>query len=101
MGASLPRSRDATAARATGATLASPAVAFLPAGFTLPEPLATERFRLRKLSVEDVVRDYAAVMSSRERLWELFGEGWGWPPAEMTLLEDLVDLGWHQKEFER
>jgi hypothetical protein len=51
--------------------------------------------------VHDVVKDYDAVMSSREHLWERFGEAWGWPPAGLTLEQDLIDLGWHQKEFQR
>jgi hypothetical protein len=25
----------------------------------------------------------------------------GWPPADLTLEQDLIDLGWHQKEFQR
>jgi GNAT acetyltransferase-like protein len=76
-------------------------VAFLPPDFDPPLLLETERFRIRPITVNDVIRDYDAVMTSREHLWELFGEAWGWPPADLTLEQDLVDLGWHQKEFER
>ena len=36
----------------------------------------------------------------REHLWEQFGRVWGWPPADLTLEQDLIDLGWHQKEFQ-
>src|SRR6059058_2913749 len=75
-------------------------MSFLPPDFE-PPLLETERFRLRSLTVHDVVKDYDAVMTSREHLWELFGEAWGWPPADLTLEEDLIDLGWHQKEFQR
>jgi len=32
---------------------------------------------------------------------EQFGHAWGWPPAELTLEQDLIDLGWHQKECQR
>lgn len=71
---------------------------FLPSDFAVPVPLETERFRIRPITVNDVVKDYDAVMSSRERLWDLFGETWGWPPADLTLEQNLVDLGWHQKE---
>lgn len=46
------------------------------------------------------MRDYDAVMSSRARLWELFGEAWGWPPEDLTLEQDLIELAWHQKEGE-
>ena len=57
-----------------------------------------ERFRLRMLSVNDVVKDFDAVVTSREHLNDLFGPGW---PEGLTLEQNLVDLGWHQKEFER
>ncbi len=74
---------------------------FLPADFDVPERLETERFRLRPLTVHDVVKDYDAVMSSREHLWHQLGQAWGWPPANLTLEQDLIDLGWHHKEFQR
>ena len=43
--------------------------------------------------------DYPAVMGSRERLWERFGEVWGWPPAELTYEADRLDLAWHEGEM--
>lgn len=73
---------------------------FLPKTFVVPTLLETDRFRLRPLTVNDVVKDYDAVMSSRDHLWAMFGEVWGWPAADMTLEQDLIDLGWHQKEFQ-
>ena len=73
---------------------------FLPRDFVVPETLETERFRLRSITIHDVVKDYDAVMTSREHLWHLFGEAWGWPAADLTLEQDLIDLGWHQKEFQ-
>lgn len=76
-------------------------MAFVPAEFEVPELLEHDRFRLRPLTVNDVVKDYDAVMSSREHLWRQFGQAWGWPPADLTLEQDLIDLGWHQKEFQR
>jgi hypothetical protein len=68
--------------------------------FEPPRRLVGDGFVLRPLGVRDVVADYAAVMSSREALWALYGEGWHWPPADLTLEQDLVDLAWHQKEFD-
>jgi hypothetical protein len=73
---------------------------FLPHDFTIPAPPANAEFMLVPLRVDHLVLDYEAVMSSRERLWSLFGAGWGWPAADLTLMQDLVDLGWHQKEFQ-
>jgi RimJ/RimL family protein N-acetyltransferase len=75
-------------------------VTFLPVEFEVPTVLETERFRMRPVTIHDVVKDYEAVITSREQLWELFGEAWGWPPEDLTLEQDLIDLGWHQKEFQ-
>ena len=38
---------------------------FVPADFQVPPVLETERFRLRMLSVDDVEKDYEAVIESR------------------------------------
>ena len=42
--------------------------------------------------------DYPAVMRSSERLWEIFGPPWGWPPADMTFEHDRADLARHERE---
>jgi len=76
-------------------------VSFLPPDFEPPLLLETERFRVQPLSVDDVDKDYDAVMSSQSHLWEMFGEAWGWPRADLTLEQDRKDLVWHQDEFER
>lgn len=73
-------------------------MAFLPEDFDVPTLVAGLRFRIRPITVHDVVRDYDAVMSSREQLWAQYGEVWGWPRADLTLEDDLIDLAWHQKE---
>jgi len=70
---------------------------FLPSDHPIPPGLERPRFRLRPITVNDVVRDYDAVMSSAEHLRRHFPL-WGWPDADMTLESDLVDLGWHQRE---
>jgi hypothetical protein len=68
--------------------------------FKVPENLETEEFRLRMLTVNDLVKDYDAVMSSVEHLKSTFSviseDDW---PEGLTLEEDLIDLGWHQREF--
>lgn len=63
----------------------------------IPDGIETERFRLRLITVNDLVRDYDAVVSSAARLRERFPL-WGWPEDGITIEQDLVDLGWHQKE---
>ena len=74
---------------------------FIPADFKVPDPLQTEHFRIRMLTVNDVVKDYDAVMSSVEHLetTKPFGTNHNWP-RELTFEQDLIDLGWHQKEFQ-
>ena len=72
---------------------------FVDADFIVPERLETAEFRLRMLTVNDVVKDYDAVMSGVEHLSE-FWPGSGWPGV-LSLEQNLIDLGWHQKEFQR
>jgi hypothetical protein len=69
----------------------------IPLDHPIPEGIERPRFRLRLITVNDVVRDYDAVMSSAANLRTRFPY-WGWPEDGMTLEEDLIDLGWHQKE---
>lgn len=71
---------------------------FLAKDFEIPATLETNRFRLRMLTVSDVVKDYDAVMTSKQHLNEIWGAGW---PEGLTLEQNLIDLGWHQKEFQR
>jgi len=74
---------------------------FLPKDFKIPEQLETDKLRLRILKVSDVVKDYDAVMSSIEHLQKTkpFGPNQKWPKG-LTLEQNLIDLGWHQKEFQ-
>lgn len=74
---------------------------FVPKDFIIPEKLETDKFRLRVLTVNDVVKDYDAVMTSVEHLQGVFGERSTWPLKSLTLEQDLIDLGWHQKEFQK
>ncbi len=38
-------------------------------------------------------------MGSRERLWSIYGDAWGWPPATMTHEQDREDLARHAAEM--
>jgi len=49
------------------------------------------------LSIDDVEKDYEAVIESRELLHTMFGGPW--PKLEFTLEENLADLERHQQEF--
>jgi RimJ/RimL family protein N-acetyltransferase len=70
---------------------------FVPDSFQVPAKLETKRFRLRMLSVDDVEKDYDAVMSSREHLNKTYSPAW--PTEDMTLEDNLRDLKGHQEEF--
>ena len=76
-------------------------MSWLPADFVHPAraELPTGH-HLRPIRASDVDLDYPAVMGSRERLWSMFGEPWGWPPPSMTVEEDRVDLARHEAEME-
>ncbi len=76
-------------------------VSLVPDDFEVPQVLDRERFRLRMLTIHDVVKDYDAVMSSIDHLQGVFGERSSWPSPSLTLEQDLIDLGWHQKEFRK
>ena len=77
--------------------MAASSYPFVPSEFTIPSTLETKNYRLRMLTVHDLVKDFDAVISSSDKLREV------WPasdwPLGLTLEENLVDLGWHQREF--
>ena len=60
----------------------------------MPGGLKHERFHLRMLTVHDVVKDYAAILD------RVKPDGTPAPSDDLTLEQNLVDLGWHQKEFQ-
>jgi hypothetical protein len=84
-----------------GVAVAQSDTPFVPADFSVPETLETADFRLRMLTVNDVVKDYEAVMTSVDHLRGVFGPQSTWPRPDLTFEQDLIDLGWHQKEFQR
>lgn len=55
---------------------------------------------LRPIRAADVDLDYPAVMGSRQRLWSIYGQAWGWPPERMTVAQDREDLARHEAEIE-
>lgn len=71
----------------------------VPDDFAVPEALETDRMRLRMLTIDDVEKDYAAVMESEERLRTIFEPGGEWPFG-LTLHQNTIELGWHQTEFQ-
>lgn len=77
-----------------------PAAPWLPTDFEHPTRvgLATGE-HLRPIRATDVDIDMPAVMGSRERLWSVYGEAWGWPPETMTPEQDRDDLAHHEAEI--
>lgn len=80
-----------------------PTTPFVPESFRVPELLMTDRVVLRPLTIHDLDADYDAVMSSIDHLRQSkpFGPGHDWPDTALSRDQDLVDLGWHQKEFQK
>ena len=72
---------------------------FVPKDFEIPAGFETPDFRVRMLAISDVVKDYDAVMTSAEHLQGVFSPNGTWPRG-LTFEQDLIDLGWHQKEFQ-
>ncbi len=73
---------------------------WLPEGFVHPERVdLVDGYHLRPIRADDVDIDYPAVMGSRERLWQIYGESWGWPPATMSYEADRDDLARHEREI--
>jgi hypothetical protein len=75
-------------------------MAWLPADFAHPTTVPVmDGYHLRPIRESDTEIDYPAVMGSRERLWQLYGEAWGWPPETMTIEADRADLARHEREI--
>jgi hypothetical protein len=75
-------------------------MAWLPADFTHPARVPVcDGYHLRPVTAADADLDYPAVMGSQPRLWSIFGQAWGWPPASMTYQQDVEDLARHEAEI--
>ena len=72
----------------------------VPEDFEVPEVLETDRLRLRPLTIHHAVKDFDAVASSEERLRKLYDPDGEWPSG-LTLEQNIVELGWHQTEFQQ
>ena len=76
-------------------------MAFVPAGFDVPDGLTAPAFRLVPLGPEHNAADHAAWSASIEHIRATPGfDRGGWPPREgMTLEENLRDLERHARDF--
>jgi hypothetical protein len=71
----------------------------VPDDFDVPKLVQTDRLRLRPLTIHDAIRDFDAVVTSEERLRTIFDPGDDWPSG-LTLEQNIIELGWHQTEFQ-
>ena len=71
----------------------------VPDGFDVPETFEAEAYRLEVLTPAVGELDYDAVMSSRERLRNVFAPDDSWPAEDMTLAKNIADLRKHETEF--
>lgn len=74
---------------------------FVPCNFNPPPTFEINRFRLRMLTVDDVIKDYDAIMTSIDHLKGTFGPNSPWPVDDLSLEEDLAAIHWHQEEFNK
>lgn len=65
---------------------------------TIPSVHALGEFILRALSVNDLERDFSAAKESAADI-KAANPGSSWPDG-LTKEKNLIDLAWHQREFE-
>ena len=71
----------------------------VPDSFEIPQVLETNRLRLRPLTIQDAVKDFDAVTTSETHLRTVYDPGGEWPSG-LTLEQNIIELGWHQTEFQ-
>jgi hypothetical protein len=66
----------------------------IPVNSQVPEVFETNKIRLRMLTINDVVKDYDAVMTSIKHLQKTkpFGPDHKRPTETLTFEQDLIDL---------
>ncbi|MBN1301742.1 MAG: hypothetical protein JW995_11055 [Melioribacteraceae bacterium] len=74
---------------------------FVPDDLKVPLSFIKDKYKLELLSPEVAELDYEAVVSSRERLRNVFGENTVWPADNLTLEDNIKDLERHFKEYEQ
>jgi hypothetical protein len=66
--------------------------------FEIPTECISDNFIVRKMCASDIEIDYLAVTSSVDIIKRQMGGDW--PSNGLTKEDDLIDLSWHQREFE-
>lgn len=70
----------------------------VPNEFYPPDLYIDALFCFRKLCAKDVYLDYMIAMSNRELIRKT--RGGEWPSVDFRFEDNLIDLAWHQREFE-
>lgn len=70
----------------------------LPESLRPPDTFGGPGFAARPLRLADAEADFEAVMATASRLQGVLDPDSDWP-AGLTLHENRVDLGWHEREF--
>lgn len=73
-------------------------VKLVPDNFVVPLRLDGNGYYARPLTIDDVDKDFDAVMANAARLRSPNPNSSEWPD-NLTKRQNLVDLGWHEKEF--
>ena len=68
--------------------------------FNVPDGIKSDNYRLRMLTIQDVVKDFDAVVTSANHIKGVLDANSSWPEG-LTLEQNLIDIGWHQKEFQK
>jgi RimJ/RimL family protein N-acetyltransferase len=76
-------------------------MSWLPVDFRAPARVELTDHHLRPIGPDDTDLDMVAVMGSQARLWSIYGDAWGWPPADMSAEDDRADLARHADEMTR
>lgn len=66
--------------------------------YSIPAVHGLGEFTLKALSINDLERDFSAVMESAADI-KAANPGSSWPEG-LTKEKNLIDLAWHQREFE-
>jgi hypothetical protein len=67
-------------------------------GLRPPDTFSGPGFHARPLRLADAEADLAAVLAAKDRLKGAMTLGDPWPEG-ITLHENMIDLGWHEREF--
>ena len=73
---------------------------FVPPEFDPPELVEADGFNIKPLTIHDAVIDYDAVMTSIDTIRDTYWRAPGWPFDDLSLMQNVIDLGWHTKERE-